>query len=95
MTNGRRWAPDTVARPGEWQREAACASEDPEVFFETTEESAAKQICRRCPVLNDCWGQVMTAEAGQRWEHRSGVVAGMNPVERALLDPKARGEGSR
>ncbi|MFE1251299.1 WhiB family transcriptional regulator [Streptomyces sp. NPDC058735] len=45
----------------EWLRSAACVDEDPELFFPVgtagpalRDVDAAKRICARCPVADDC-----------------------------------------
>ncbi|CAL9588676.1 Transcriptional regulator WhiB1 [Streptomyces sp. enrichment culture] len=45
----------------EWLRHAACADEDPELFFPVStagasprDTDAAKRICARCPVTAEC-----------------------------------------
>ncbi|MEU0336727.1 WhiB family transcriptional regulator [Streptomyces sp. NPDC006193] len=45
----------------DWRDEAACAGEDPELFFPLSDSvapdsqaSSARAICRRCPVLLPC-----------------------------------------
>lgn len=41
-----------------WADQAACQNADPEAFFVETGDSVttekAKNICRRCPVVDDC-----------------------------------------
>ena len=47
----------------DWQLEGACREENPELFFHPegergpsrrNRESAAKAVCARCPVVNEC-----------------------------------------
>lgn len=54
-------APDTLQRPDAWQKQAACRTEDPDLFFPegTTGRWAlaieqAKAVCRRCPATDAC-----------------------------------------
>ncbi|WP_344389298.1 WhiB family transcriptional regulator [Streptomyces vastus] len=70
----------------EWLRRAACADEDPELFFPvgTTGPSlqdvaAAKRVCDRCPVSYQCLAWAL--ETGQT----SGVWGGTCEEERAAL----------
>ncbi|WP_151475933.1 WhiB family transcriptional regulator [Streptomyces albicerus] len=70
----------------EWLRRAACADEDPELFFPvgTTgparhEIAAAKRICARCPVSGQCLAWALAT--GQT----SGVWGGTGEEERAVL----------
>ncbi|MEV0219613.1 WhiB family transcriptional regulator [Streptomyces sp. NPDC050704] len=81
----------------EWLRSAACADEDPELFFPvgTTgparqEIAAAKRICARCPVTGQCLAWALAT--GQT----SGVWGGTGEDERAaLLRVVRRHEASR
>ncbi|WP_323056027.1 WhiB family transcriptional regulator [Streptomyces sp. NEAU-W12] len=56
-----------------WIREAACAGEDPELFFPLTERESesqvarARAVCRRCRVLLAC----------RRWAVEQGEDAGI------------------
>lgn len=70
----------------EWLRSAACADEDPELFFPvgTTgpalqDVEAAKEVCARCPVSYQCL--VWALDTGQT----SGVWGGTCEEERAAL----------
>lgn len=79
-----------------WRARAACKGVDPELFFpETTDEAldeplvrqqveAAKAVCRRCPVREQCLD-----EALERLPH--GVAGGMTEHERR----RARAERER
>lgn len=49
--------------PGPWAERAACRDVDPELFFPVTgletpayarQVQQARQVCRRCPVLDEC-----------------------------------------
>jgi WhiB family redox-sensing transcriptional regulator len=50
------WADPGVRDP--WWHSAACAGHDPELFFPAHHERwktrRAKQICNRCPVIEEC-----------------------------------------
>ncbi|MFZ3567506.1 WhiB family transcriptional regulator [Streptomyces sp. BH097] len=70
----------------EWLDRAACVEEDPDLFFPvgTTgpavdDVEAAKEVCRRCPVIMDClrWA-VATGQT-------TGVWGGTSESERADL----------
>ncbi|MFZ3560495.1 WhiB family transcriptional regulator [Streptomyces sp. BH055] len=70
----------------EWLDRAACVEEDPDLFFPvgTTgpavdDVEAAKEVCRRCPVIMDClrWA-VATGQT-------TGVWGGTSESERARL----------
>ncbi|GAA4536941.1 hypothetical protein GCM10023175_04530 [Pseudonocardia xishanensis] len=70
----------------DWRDSAACADEDPELFFPViergehavTEIAAAKEVCARCPVLMRC----------RAWARRSlpyGIAGGLTADERREL----------
>ncbi|MCM2390688.1 WhiB family transcriptional regulator [Streptomyces albipurpureus] len=67
----------------EWQRDAACVSEDPELFFpisavgpDAEQVDRARQVCERCPVADACYDWAKST--GQR----SGVWGGVNATQR-------------
>ncbi|MEV8314909.1 WhiB family transcriptional regulator [Streptomyces sp. NPDC059900] len=67
-----------------WWRRAACADEDPELFFPVgtsgpAEEDlmAAKRVCHSCPVIERCRNWAL--ETGQA----SGVWGGLGEDERS------------
>ncbi|OKI45086.1 WhiB family transcriptional regulator [Micromonospora sp. CB01531] len=49
---------------------------DPDLFFDVTQEEAAKAICGGCPMRKAC------AELGATEEH--GIWGGTDPIERAM-----------
>ncbi|MFF6992940.1 WhiB family transcriptional regulator [Streptomyces sp. NPDC010273] len=70
----------------EWARRAACADEDPELFFPLSstgpalrQERAAKRVCLHCPVIRQCLNWAM--DSGQA----HGVWGGTSERERAEL----------
>ncbi|GHB35427.1 MULTISPECIES: WhiB family transcriptional regulator [Streptomyces] len=70
----------------EWLRRAACAEEDPELFFPVGsvgparhDIAAAKRVCARCPVTGQCLAWALST--GQT----SGVWGGTGEEERAAL----------
>ncbi|MCX5599950.1 WhiB family transcriptional regulator [Streptomyces phaeochromogenes] len=70
----------------EWLRRAACAEEDPELFFPVGtvgparhDIAAAKRVCARCPVSGQCLAWALST--GQT----SGVWGGTGEEERAAL----------
>lgn len=73
--------------PGEWRRNAACATSDPETFFPLSYRHEdlvrpARRICGRCPVRAACLADVMATEnPARRW----GVYGGTTPGERTAL----------
>jgi WhiB family redox-sensing transcriptional regulator len=65
-----------------WDIEAGCQSIDPDVFFPDRPSdlaTAAKAICRGCPVRKQCLEFALAA----RLDH--GVWGGLNEVERRSL----------
>ncbi|AEW92662.1 MULTISPECIES: WhiB family transcriptional regulator [Streptomycetaceae] len=79
-----------------WRDRAACRHEDPELFFPVgtgvpaqLQTEAAKQVCRGCPVADECLHWALTM--GQD----SGVWGGTDPDERRLLHLAARREERR
>ncbi|MDP4501023.1 WhiB family transcriptional regulator [Nonomuraea turcica] len=88
LTPAQRPAPPATTPPapsGEverWQDRAACRDADPEQFFPVSEAAdslavqAAKQICRSCPVLENCADWV----TANPQDH--GIWAGTTPRER-------------
>ncbi len=70
----------------DWRHQAACLNEDPELFFPIgntgpalLQIEEAKQVCRRCEVVDQCLGWAL--DAGQ--DH--GVWGGMGEDERRSL----------
>jgi WhiB family redox-sensing transcriptional regulator len=70
LQNDLHW-PSTPA-PGAWRQEAACRGGDLDLFFPPPGEwsSAAKAICRDCPVIAECRAYV------DSWPSLRGVWAG-------------------
>ncbi len=81
---------------GDWRNRAACLDEDPDLFFPVgttgpavAQAEAAKAICRRCPVREECLDFAMTT--GQAF----GVWGGLTEEERrALRRARSRSRGS-
>jgi WhiB family redox-sensing transcriptional regulator len=70
----------------EWMDQAACLTEDPELFFPPTEVgpgaaqvTEAKAVCARCPVRSDCL--LMALATGLT----EGVFGGLSATERRAL----------
>jgi len=78
----------------DWRHRAICRDEDPELFFPTGEEhttsrqptgpvaaqnTEAKTVCRRCPVVTDCLDWAVTTGLP------FGVAGGMTADERRAL----------
>jgi len=80
--------PGPVADLWEWQFDGACRRENPDVFFHPDRErgpsrrnrdSAAKAVCRRCPVLAAC------REHALQVHEPYGVWGGLTEHEREAL----------
>ena len=74
----------------EWAQRAACAHEDPELFFPLSstgpalrQELAAKRVCLLCPVIRQCLDWAI--DSGQA----HGVWGGTSERERAELSRTA------
>jgi WhiB family transcriptional regulator, redox-sensing transcriptional regulator len=86
-----------VGRGVSWQHNAACLTEDPELFFPigstgpaVWQAEEAKTVCRRCPVMTQC----LTWALDTGIEH--GVWGGQTEEERrALRRRRARARISR
>ncbi len=73
-------------RGTDWMRAALCAQTDPELWFPEMggSSSAAKAVCARCPVLDDC------REWALAQEDFHGICGGMSHRER-IAERKRRG----
>ncbi|MFK0172657.1 WhiB family transcriptional regulator [Streptomyces sp. NPDC090306] len=85
-----REAPDTVARPLDWQADGLCTQPgvNGDEFFD--DPVTARKTCKTCPVLDTCRSWILTVESGLRHDRRGGIVAGLSAKEREGLDPKFR-----
>lgn len=66
MRKGGGWAVRLMQMeyaPGHWIEDAICGQTDPEIFFpeKGVSGAAAKLICRRCPVVNQCLDYAVNA----------------------------------
>jgi WhiB family transcriptional regulator, redox-sensing transcriptional regulator len=75
-----------------WQLQGACRASDSSIFFAADgergvrrleRESAAKRICARCPVLEQCRSHAL------RVRERYGIWGGMTEEEREALYRRA------
>jgi WhiB family redox-sensing transcriptional regulator len=80
-----RWLPTPVAETYEWQLQGACRGMDSGFFFHpegergaarTTREARAKQVCRTCPVIEQCRRHALAAHEPY------GVWGGLSESER-------------
>ena len=84
--------PGPVLERWEWQTRGACQSQDTELFFHPenergprrdAREAAAKAVCARCPVLQECRAHALATREPY------GVWGGLSEPEReAILSRK-------
>jgi WhiB family transcriptional regulator, redox-sensing transcriptional regulator len=88
-TTGQRARADEAGAAG-WRARAACLRLDPALFFPdrvahlTKDVAAAKAICGRCPVRDDCLRAAM--DGGEN----IGIWGGLTPIERVNLQRRHR-----
>jgi WhiB family transcriptional regulator, redox-sensing transcriptional regulator len=75
---------------GPWVAEALCAEMNPETFFPPSGNpgTAAKLICNRCPVRDDCLSYALDAN------EKFGVWGGLDADERRRLRERMRRKAS-
>lgn len=85
-----------AADVGDWSERATCREEDPELFFPVgnspqamEQEAAAKNVCRRCPVVTECLQWALND--GQQ----HGVWGGKSEWDRRLSGRRAEYARSR
>jgi WhiB family redox-sensing transcriptional regulator len=71
-------------QPPTWRANAACASSDPELFFDTDHVGEAKAVCAGCPVLVQCRADHLAWESQTRSRrfYTAGVVGGTTASHR-------------
>jgi WhiB family transcriptional regulator, redox-sensing transcriptional regulator len=88
-----RRLPTPVAETWEWQMEAACRGMDSALFFHpekergsarAAREEGAKQVCRRCPVIEPCRRHALAAQEPY------GVWGGLSESEREEIVRRQR-----
>lgn len=84
----------------DWEREAVCATADPEAFFPTAGDSgqAALDICwDHCPVREACLEAAMAEEHPTQRRHsgRHGIRGGYTPNGRAQLQRQRTAAANR
>lgn len=92
MARPSRYAPDTAPRARHWTDDAACAGQDPSVFFPVSRKGVpaavearyAKSFCAGCPVREVCLAHALTTREDY------GVWGGLDEDERAELRHQAR-----
>ncbi|WP_236789095.1 WhiB family transcriptional regulator [Amycolatopsis sp. GM8] len=80
---------------GDWQEQAACRDEDPELFFPVSQMgpgarqvAQAKAVCARCPVRAECLQYALDAGL----DH--GIFGGTTDTERRKLFRRTRAEAA-
>lgn len=75
----------------DWRKRSVCRDEDPELFFPIgrgihadAQTERAKQVCRRCPVREECFRDAMSPP-----EAEYGVFGGTDEHQRRAMRPKA------
>jgi len=86
-----------TAHVDQWVRYAACADEDPELWFpyQPADQAYPKSVCRSCLVKDQCLDLAMAAEGSSSHEKRYGVFGGMAPADRARMAANARRRNKR
>jgi WhiB family redox-sensing transcriptional regulator len=76
----------------DWRHDAACRDKDPELFFPNPtlglvglQIEAAKDVCRACPVADECLAFAMRAGL------EAGVWGGLSEDERRAQRPRRSG----
>ncbi|MCZ7413115.1 WhiB family transcriptional regulator [Streptomyces sp. WMMC897] len=93
-----RHAPDTVARPHEWARKAACTKPeaDPDWWAApgpSEDGQTAITWCAACPVRRPCLELAIRIEEDASAGHRSGIYGGLTPHDRRQLFELRRRRG--
>ncbi|MFC7909019.1 WhiB family transcriptional regulator [Streptomyces nigra] len=78
----------------DWELQALCRREDPDIFFSRSTVAAAKAVCGSCPVRGTCLEATLRREEGLAKTDRCGIAAGLTGAQRAAI-AKARGEKSK
>ena len=74
-----------VAAVGDWRSRGLCVGEDPDAFFPSHGDpgTAARRICRACPVRRDCLEYSTEAD-------EDGIWGGRDQAERRNLKRRQR-----
>ncbi|WP_329129756.1 WhiB family transcriptional regulator [Streptomyces sp. NBC_01476] len=88
-----------------WQQQAACRTEDPELFFPVgqsgpakLQERRAKEVCARCPVTETCLRDALAAgDIGGVWggttEEERRAIRRRTGRRRSTTGPKGHSGG--
>ncbi|MFE0039392.1 WhiB family transcriptional regulator [Streptomyces sp. NPDC059015] len=86
------YAPDTLKPADTWRTQAACLTEDPELFHPRGYDgrnmptvAAAQAICDRCPVAEQCLALALVAEGRSNGLLRHGIYGGTTPNDRLAI----------
>ena len=67
-------------------RRRACEDVETSVFFGGTSGNIIREeVCGKCPVRRECFGDVMAAEVAAGLQRRHGFAAGLAPRQRKVL----------
>lgn len=98
MSEAYEYFESSQSDENEWERRAACASEDPELFFAPDRERSedrerrqakAKEICGRCAVRREC------GESAIQTHKVYGIWGGMTETEIKIILRNLRTNGSQ
>lgn len=82
-----------MTAPMMWQEHAACRTVPLDRFYTLTSghpHHDAAAACDRCPVLAECFADVLHLEHGQSVDFRGGYRAGTTPAQRVALTVQRR-----
>lgn len=74
----------------EWELQAACRSQDPDIWFSSKSIGLARQICQGCPVQMDCLEAALVREAGVAKAFRTGLVANTTGAQRWSIEQQRK-----
>ncbi|MBL1108024.1 WhiB family transcriptional regulator [Streptomyces sp. 5-8] len=75
----------------EWELQAACRHEDPDLWFSKRSVAEAKRICLdECPVRAECLEAVLARESQTADTMRDGIIAGLTGAQRAAVAAERR-----
>ncbi|WP_216588548.1 WhiB family transcriptional regulator [Streptomyces brasiliscabiei] len=75
----------------EWELQAACRSQNPDMWFSKNTWVEAKRICLQvCPVREQCLETILARESLTADTLRFGIVAGLTGAQRAKLHARTR-----
>lgn len=78
--------------PPEWADGGACRGVDPTIFFPGHGGTyvAAKKLCDRCKVREECLAECLEYEGFGRRQYRHGMFGGFTPEERETIAEQPR-----